>query len=396
MTQTMHSEFVVVGAGLVGLTATIALAQQQKSVVLVDATSGMPNLNPGWDARIYALTEGTVDWLKTIGVWQHVNTHRVNRIDAMMLWSPKREKPLKLTSDDANLLQMGCILESQNLLHACWLAIQQTNVTVITDAVCLSIENTPLASTLRLTAGTDVKEEICIASRLLVAADGANSWVREQARIGVHQKPFNQVAIVANFEAERAHHDVASQWFGAHETLALLPLPQQMVSMVWAVSTERAAKLLTLSSEALIASVAESTQHALGALTQVGQSMSFALNQKTAVNLIGERLVLVGDAAHQVHPMAGQGVNLGFRDVMKLALMVQELHAMQDVGDVSCLRQYERARKIDVAGMHALTGGLDILFAVDSPKFSSILHGAMVMLNQQTGIKKYMVQHATL
>lgn len=396
MTHTIHSEFVVVGAGLVGLTAAIALAQQQKSVVLVDATSGMPNLEAGWDARIYALTEGTVDWLQAIGVWQHVDMRRVNRIDAMALWSPKREKPLKLTADDANLLQMGSILESQNLMRACWLAIQQSNVTVITDAVCVSIENMPLASTLKLTTGADAKKEISITARLLVAADGANSWIREQAQIGVHQKPFNQVAIVANFAAERTHLDVASQWFGAHETLALLPLPQQMVSMVWAVSTERAAELLTLSSEALIARIAETTQHALGTLTQVGQSMSFALNQKTAVSLIGERLVLVGDAAHQVHPMAGQGVNLGFRDVMKLAAIVQEAHAMQDVGDVTGLRQYERARKIDIAGMHALTGGLDTLFAVDSPKFSSILHGTMIRLNQQGGIKKHLVQHATL
>jgi 2-polyprenylphenol 6-hydroxylase len=390
MTQPIQTEIAIVGAGLVGLSAAVAFAQQQKSVVLLDAHHGMPALETGWDARIYALTQGSIDWLTQIGVWQFVDLSRVNAIEAMELWSSLRQQPLVLNAEDAYLPQMGCILESQNLVNACWLALSQSNVTIITDVTCVSVNNTDTQCRVVLNDGRDIE------AKLLLAADGANSWVREQLNIGVQLKSFDQIGLVANFIAEHAHRNVASQWFAAHETLALLPLPQNIVSMVWALSTNHATELLSLPSEMLIERIAETSQHGLGQLKQIGQTHSFILNQKTASNLVAPRLVLIGDAAHQVHPMAGQGVNLGFRDVMQLQALVAKVHAMQDIGELVFLRQYERSRKADILGMHALTGGLDALFAVELKQVRTVLHYGMMGLNRWSSAKERLIHHATL
>jgi len=389
MTQ-QQTEVAIVGAGLVGLSAAVAFAQQQKSVVLLDAQHGRPALVPAWDARIYALTQGSIDWLTQLGVWQFVDLSRVNPIAAMELWSPQRGQPLILNADDAHLPQMGCILESQNLVDACWQALNQTDVTVITDVTCVSVNNIGKHCSVALRDGR------CIEAKLLLAADGANSWVREQLNMAVRLKSFNQIGMVANFVAEHAHRNVASQWFAAHETLALLPLPENIVSMVWALPTNQANQLLSLPSETLIERIAQGTHHRLGKLKQMGCTQSFILNQKTASNLVASRVALIGDAAHQVHPMAGQGVNLGFRDVMQLQAVLANAHAMQDMGEYGFLRRYERSRKPDILGMHALTGGLDALFAVESNQVSKLLHYGMMELNRWPSAKGQLVHHATL
>ena len=164
-----------------------------------------------------------------------------------------------------------------------------------------------------------------ISAKLIVAADGVDSWVRGQANIAVKQKEFHQTAIVANFLVEKSHQNIARQWFAPHETLALLPLPKQQVSMVWALSTEQATELLTLPIDVLTEKVQAKSKSELGGLRMVGKTVSFSLKQQTATQLIAERIVLVGDAAHQIHPMAGQGMNLGMRDVRQLQKMLKKI-----------------------------------------------------------------------
>jgi ubiquinone biosynthesis UbiH/UbiF/VisC/COQ6 family hydroxylase len=218
--------------------------------------------------------------------------------------------------------------------------------------------------------------------------------VREQAGISVNHKSFNQTAIVANFITEKPHANVARQWFAPHETLALLPLPQQMVSMVWSVSTQKATQLLELSADELAQSVLEQSQGVLGKLTLQGKPQQFALNQSTASRLIADRVVLLGDAAHQIHPMAGQGVNLGFRDVMQLQQLTANAHSMMDIGDSSLLRQFERARLADIASMNTLTSGLDALFASENSWLNSLTDWGFKQLNTQATIKKLLIQQA--
>ncbi len=391
MTQKINTEIdtdiVVVGAGLVGLSAVIAFAQQGKNVYLVDAKKPNIKLKKTWDERVYALTPETESWLKNIGVWAHVDASRVNPINAMHIFDEANERPLTLRDEDANLPKLGVIIENQNLMHALWQQIKTLDVTVITDTPCQTLINTQQQVMLDLVNGQQ------ITAKLIVAADGVDSWVRKQANIGVTKKDFQQTAIVANFVTQKHHQHIARQWFRPHDVLALLPLPDNMVSIVWSVSTERAAELLALSGEELAHNVHENSRGVLGTLKQVGNTQAFALKQQTASQLIAERIALTGDAAHQIHPMAGQGVNLGFRDVMKLAELATKLHAMQDIGDRGFLRQFERARKSDIVTMNQLTSGLDGLFASEGRVLKKARQWGLQQLNGQATIKKLLVQH---
>lgn len=391
--EIINTDVAIVGGGLVGLTAAIAMAQQGQQVVLIDshanhAKAWKPVANQ-WDARIYALTEETIEWLKSLGVWQCVDETRVESISAMELWEPSRRQPLVLKAEDAYLMQMGCILENANLMHACFQALSALNIPLIT------------ASPLRIIQQAQSVEVVLnhrqsIHAKLLVAADGVHSWVRQQLQIGVAFKSFHQTALVANFKIDQVHQGIARQWFLPHETMALLPLPSGMVSMVWAVSTERAHTLLHLSQDELLAEVSNASEGGLGKLRLSGEVLSFELNQQTANAYVTDRVVLMGDAAHQVHPMAGQGVNLGFRDVMQLTNMTTKLSSIQDIGDYHFLRRYERARKLDVVSMNALTSGLDALFASTYPWLQHLTGWGMQQINQQGWLKKHLVQTATL
>jgi len=386
----MDCDVVVVGAGLVGLAAAIALSLQHKKVVLVSDKS-MPdasaNLNTeSWDERVYALTPATEAWFKDIGVWHYVNENRVNPIDAMHIWGA--ETDLVLNAADANVAKLGLIIENQQLMAALWKKLHTLDVQVVNDVRCTKIEQLANAVILH------TEPTLQINAKLIVAADGLHSWVRQQANIAINVKNYHQVAVVANFVAENTHNNVAKQWFGVHDILALLPLPNRHVSMVWSVSTEKAAQLLALTSEQLCEQVQAQSQGLMGKLTLIGQVKSAALNQQTASQLIGERVVLVGDAAHQVHPMAGQGVNLGFRDVMQLAQLTTKLHQMQDIGERAFLRQYERARKADVMAMNSLTSGLDYLFATEQTLLKKLSNWGLQAIARQPSLKKLLIKQA--
>ena len=381
--KNIDADIVVVGAGLVGLAAAIAFAKQHKNVVLVDATNTQTKLSKTWDERVYALTPATEVWLKQLGVWAMVDKNRVNDIHAMHIWNA--ETALMLADSDANLPKLGLIVENQNLMYALWQQIKVLGVTIVTEAKCVSLDITPHDVQLGLQGG------IAITAKLIVAADGVNSWLRSQAHIGVNRKNFHQTAIVANFSAEKNHANIARQWFAAHDTLALLPLPSQHVSMVWSVSTQKAAQLLLLSADEMAQSVCRQSQGILGDLKLVSNTQSFKLQQQTATKLIADRVVLVGDAAHQIHPMAGQGVNLGFRDVMKLDELTTNC---QDVGDFNLLRKYERARIADIATMNTLTTSLDELFASNKTLVRKVTIWGLQQLNKQATIKKLLIQQA--
>ena len=402
MSHKIDADIVVVGAGLVGMAAAVACAKLGKKIVLVD--SKKPNTQPkstepksteakstalkkGWDERIYALTTSTVAWLQALEIWHDVDENRVNDINAMQLWDEQGDK-LVLQDSDANLANLGVIIENKNLHNALNQQMSELGVTVITDATCDFLENSEQAIKLHLLDGC------CISAKLIVAADGVDSWLRGQVGIIVKIKDFKQTAVVANFLAEKAHQNIARQWFAPHETLALLPLPHKHVSMVWALSTEQAAELLTLSNAALAEKVQVRTHSELGNLNMVGNALSFTLQQQTATQLIAPRMVLVGDAAHQIHPMAGQGMNLGLRDVRQLVDLLTNTHAMQDIGETTFLRKYVRARQADIATMNTLTSGLDALFASNSEILKRAGTWGFKQLNQQAKLKELLIKQA--
>ena len=378
----------VVGAGLVGLAAAIALAEQGKRIVLVDAKERAGYTSSTWDARIYAITPSTEAFLKALGVWAFVNAARINPVKAMALWHEGASDSLNLLADDANLDKLACIVENNQLMHALWERVDALDVTMVLGSPCTDIEYQDDTVVVDLVNGQQ------ISASLLVAADGVNSFVRQQLGLATNDKDFDQVALVANYVVEKAHGNVARQWFSPHETLALLPLPQQQVSMVWALETERAKQLLSLSEESLAEQVEVQARGQLGQLKAASKTYSFPLRQITASKLIAERVVLIGDAAHQVHPMAGQGANLGFRDVMSLAKLMTSSHALQDIGDATFLRRYERDRKADVVSMNTLTSGLDYFFSNNNQLMKRLATSSMEQLEKRLSMKNILIKQA--
>ena len=214
-----------------------------------------------------------------------------------------------------------------------------------------------------------------------------------EAGIAVTTHDYGQMGVVANFLTELPHAQIARQWFRPDGVLAWLPLPGKRISIVWSVSSEYAEHLLQLDHAALAETVAAAGNHELGALSMINAPLAFPLNLQTAQVLIKPRLVLLGDAAHTIHPLAGQGVNLGFRDVIALAETLSQ-RKQQNLGNVMLLRRYERARKTDMMAMRYLTDGLYQMFASEQPLVRKIRGWGLGFIDQQAWVKKRLIKQA--
>ena len=388
--QSKHYDVVVIGAALVGASAALGLAKQGLRVALVDIKAPTSaSADPAvWDSRVYAISPGNIDWLGQIGAWKHINQARVTSIDGMHVWADANSLPLSFDASDAHVENLGVILENSCLHQALWDELETLDVDVMLNAQCAAIDFGIESADIHITNGSS------LVAQLIVAADGGNSWVRSQAALGVQKQAYEHVGVVANFEVELPHQNVARQWFVEDGILAWLPLPGNRISMVW--STKDAQHLMQLSSEDLCQSVAQAGGFRLGAMKLITPPAAFPLVKQNASSMIANRLVLVGDAAHQVHPMAGQGVNLGFRDVVELLDVLSDRHPLADIGDRFVLRRYERARKTDVLAMQGLTHGLYGVFDSKQALLKTLREWGLALPNQLPGFKKQLMKHALI
>lgn len=245
------------------------------------------------------------------------------------------------------------------------------------------------AATLKLADGRAVD------ARLVVGADGARSWVREAAGIVAEPKSYGQTAVVANFACERPHHGRAYQWFRDDGgVLAWLPLPGRRMSMVWSAPDGLAQQLLALTNEALSERVAEAGHQALGALECVTAAAGFPLRFLRLPTPVALRLALVGDAAHGVHPLAGQGVNLGFGDAQTLAAVLAERGPVTDAGAPILLERYARRRAEPVLAMQAVTDGLARLFGLPAPWLKALRNVGISAVDRLPLLKRALAQPA--
>lgn len=362
-----HFDMIVVGAGLVGLAVAVAMHQQGHHVALVDRQNPQKLLSNGsnWDVRIYAISQKNIHFLKTLGIWQQLDATRIGKMQGMEIWADASDEPLKLSAEDIHAQDLGEIIESSALTKVLLENVQTLNIPTFFEVNVENLTVSPEQS--QLTFNNPQGKPITISADLLLAADGSQSWVREQCDFSVKRSAYAHHGLVANFKAEKNHKNIARQWFlkdeaGHVQVLAWLPLPYNLISIVWSASPEFTGQLLQLDAATLTKKVTEACHNLLGNFELVTPPAAFPLALQKVDPVFSQSVVLLGDAAHQVHPMAGQGVNLGFRDMEDLVDILKKKNPYQKINDAQLLKKYARMRKVDVAKVTMLTDGLYQLF----------------------------------
>lgn len=392
---TTRTEYDVVigGAGLVGLALATALAREGLGVAVADrAPIAAPDPDPDtWDVRVYAISPGSANFLRAIGAWQRLPADRIAPIEAMDVAGDAGGR-MQFSAYDLGERALAWIVEERALRAALLQSAFAAGVAVHGGAPFVSLYFTPDRGTLMLDDGGTPRE---LAARLVVGADGLRSWVRESAGILAAPRPYGQVGVVANYACERAHHGTARQWFRPDGSiLAWLPLPGRRISIVWSAPQALADELRALPAEALARRVEEAGGGALGAMTQITPSAGFPLQIMRLPTVIGHRLALVGDAAHGVHPLAGQGVNLGFGDALALAQVIAERGPVTDPGAPMLLARFARKRAEPVQAMQAVTDGLTRLFSPRHPLLRPFRNAGLTAVDRLPLLKHTLAQPA--
>lgn len=382
----MQNDIVIVGGGLVGAALALSLKDSGLKIALVEAKPF--ERPPGWDSRIYAISPGSAAYLESCGAWQKMDFSRVGEVAAMQVYGDDGVSQLEFDAFGANVSELAFIVESGNMLAALNLALEEAeNVERLCPQVCRSLCRGVDEVVLEL----DGRE---IHSQLLVGADGARSWVRQQAGFEESPRPYGQSGVVANFATQKPHGNVARQWFREDGILAFLPLPGNMISIVWSTWEENAKSLVADEPQIFCERVAAASGHALGELELITAAAAFPLRLLNLGSLVKPRIALIGDAAHNTHPLAGQGVNLGFRDARELSAVLQGRTRMRDCGEYSLLRQYDRARQEDIMAMQLTTDMLQKLFNNSNPLLKPLRNLGLRLVDSRSVIKNFLARQA--
>lgn len=384
--QQMKVDVVIVGGGLAGLSLAVALRRTRLSIALI--ADRKPAEPAEWDSRIYAISPANVEFLDSIGVWAHMDAPRLTPVEAMEIHGDAGGR-LDFSAYESGVDALAWIVESSTMYCQLWeSALRQANLKLFCPAKPETVAFDESCVTLELTGRHTVKAAVAI------AADGADSWTRSATGINVKFHSYDQNGVVANFRCEQPHHGTALQWFRDDGVLAWLPLPDNMISMVWSTSDANAAKIRELDAEQLCARVAEAGQYRLGSLSLITPAAGFPLRLMRASSSIAPRLALIGDAAHTIHPLSGHGINLGFQDAKTLAELLAEKPDHMDCGDHALLRRYERARKEEVLTLQTATHGLQKLFSSPWYPLSKMRNTGLNVTNALPLIKDVLVRYA--
>ncbi|MEX2239132.1 MAG: UbiH/UbiF family hydroxylase [Burkholderiales bacterium] len=384
----MDVDLAIVGAGLAG--AALARAVRGLTVaVAADEAAAPAAPAQGFDARVYAITPGNAAFLASLGAWQRLAPERVTPVHAMRVFGDDGRSRLEFDAYRAGVAALAWIVEDGALQGALRESLTLSeHVGILASDRLQSMSIAPDRARLQLRGGRTLD------ARLVVGADGAQSLVREQTAIAVTDTAYRQRAVVANFSCERAHRHCAHQWFQGGPVLALLPLPGDHVSMVWSTGEDEAERLLALDPQALARAVAAASGHVLGELGPVTAARAFALRRLAARRMVAPRVALIGDAAHVIHPLAGQGANLGLQDARELAAVLGAREPMRDPGNLRLLRRYERARALEVGAMDATVHGLYRLFGAPARSFAILRNAGLNLTDHMPVIKNLLIRQA--
>lgn len=388
MDPSTHAPFdaAIVGGGIAGCSLALALAQQGRRVALME-TQPPPAAEPN-DLRVFALSPASALLLQRVGVWPHVSDQYYSPYRHMSVWDSGHAPGVRFTADLIGEAQLGWIVADTAIRSAAWKALSAAlGITPFCPARVVHVHTGATQVTLQL------DDARCLRASLVVAADGIFSPLREWAGIGVLGHAYDQRAVVAHVATELPHRQTAWQCFTSHGPLAYLPLADGRSSIVWSVPNARAEAILRWDDAEFSQQVATAMEHTLGAVTGCTARAAFPLRMQLAKRYAGPRLALVGDAAHVMHPLAGQGLNQGLLDVAALAEVLGA--ARGDLGDPNLLRAYDRWRRLDAQAASLQFDALEGLFRSTFKPLVALRRYGMRWMQGRTAIKRILAQQAS-
>lgn len=376
---------------MVGLLLANALATHKLSIAIVEAGGHQPGWNRDqFDLRVSAITRASQRILSTLGLWQNMVDMRISPFREMHVWDSTGNGVIHFDSADIGQDCLGHIIENSVIQ----LALQQRlktfdNIRWFQPAIPSELNISAQQITLTL------EDNSQITAKLIVGADGGQSWVRQQTGIEVQSTDYQQTAVVATVKTQLHHQETAWQRFMPTGPLAFLPLPDGYSSIVWSTTPEHADSLLTMDDAVFRQTLAEGFDFKLGEILETSARAKFPLRAQHARQYVKTRLALIGDAAHTIHPLAGQGVNLGFADAATLAeVLMDSVRSKRDIGSLKTLRRYERWRKGDNLAMLSIMTVFKSLFGNNNAILKTLRNSGLNITNELTPVKNAIIRHA--
>lgn len=391
----------IIGAGIAGSALALALSGNGLRIALVEARGIAQAELPqalelsSFDPRVSALTPRSQTALEQLGAWSDIAAYRVCPYHHMTVWDAEGTGEIEFDASEVGVKTLGHIVENRAITQALLKQVEQaTDIDLICPASlesCQRDDGDRVQVALSNGAG--------LSTDLLVAADGALSPVRQLLSFSTREWDYGHRAIVTTVEVESSHRGTAWQRFLPSGPLAFLPLPddgdRHFCSIVWSLSEELVDDLLDLDERAFCVELAAAIEHRLGSVLACSERFAFPLRQRHAIDYVQPGVALVGDAAHTIHPLAGQGINLGLLDVMVLAEEVlSAIDAGGSPGAIQALRRYQRRRKGDNLLMMAAMDGFKRLFEQDSLPVRWLRNAGMRQLGRMLPVKRQIIRHA--
>ncbi len=388
----------VVGAGMVGASVAIYLEKIGVRVLLIENKESLTPLilkgNSGYEPRVSAISISSENWLKTTDTWNLIDNSRLSPYEKMSVWDGNGTGLCQFNSKDTGHNELGHIVENNLIQEAQLAQIDQSNIQVITGTEIEKVTATVNGQLIKLNDGLEFQVD------LIIGADGANSRVRELAGIQSRKWDYHHQAIVTTVKTALSHEKTARQVFLDQGPLALLPLSNHedkdhYCSIVWSTAPEHATQLLSMDDYAFGNALTHAMENQLGQITASDKRHSFQLQQCHAVQYVKTGFALIGDAAHRIHPLAGQGVNLGFLDAASLCEHLETaFNADIPLSELFHLRQYQRARQSHNLAMIGVMEGFKRLFDADPLPVRWLRNWGMKAFNEVPFVKEEVIKMA--
>ncbi|MBC7204206.1 MAG: FAD-dependent monooxygenase [Pusillimonas sp.] len=385
------TDIAVCGTGIVGLATALGLVRAGFETILVGPQRAIAPPQPDlYGARVYAISPASMRFLESLGVWPLLDAARVTPVEAMQIFGDASGH-LELSAWQDAQAVMAWIVEADEIERVLVQAVRVFGVEWLNDRL-VALE---APGKIRTESGAVIEVD------LTVGAEGARSAVRKAAQIKSSSRAYNEMGVVTHLSVERSHQNTALQWFTADGVIAFLPMPDTsgggQVSLVWSMPEKRAQSLLAMSENAArdwLNAHLTGLGHELGQVRVAAPIRGFPLFIESS-DVISSGVALVGDAAHRVHPLAGQGLNLGLGDVAALLNVLREKPSYQRVGDLRLLARYRRARAEPVFMMRCVTDGLHRLFSARMPPIVLARNIGLSMVNNAPMLKRQLIKGAS-